>query len=695
MVRKRKKANLYNFGGGFKEGLGDLKFNITDLGKSLGKGLVGGLGSAAGNLVGGLIGGGYESSVGNVFNTIGDIGGMVPGPWGVALGAGSKVLGGIANAAFGTKVDQAKLNAATQGTNYLRSFTSTATSFDDIKGPQALAGIGDVYKGGWFTGGSARKKNEALRRERTDALSWAGRSVDNNIDNLVNNQINDALANFSAFGGPLDLYDNGMGAIDYEIAQRRLALKEAEVKKSLGGPLHTNGLDWTNGLTLVDQGGTHEENPNGGVQMGVASDGKPNLVEEGEVIWNDYVFSNRIKVPEDVKKKYKLRGSDDMTFADAARKAQKPSAERPNDLIEMNSLEDIMDKLMTEQEKIRSRRNKKGNKFAGGGPFGNISFTPPSRPINWGNPVERAKAIGGLPVKLNTDFTGLLPKQRYSWEELLPTPTLEIPDTDLREAKSSNTGSSSRRNPLTALRYAPAIGAGLGVFSDLMGWTNKPDYSNADMILGYANSIGDISYKPLGDYITYRPFDRLFYSNILGSQAGATRRNILNTSGGNRGTAMAGLLAADYNAQNQLGNLFRQSEEYNLAQRHKVADFNRATNMFNSEADLKAQIANAKNREVKIEAAKAAANLRQAADAQASAARSANLTNFFDSLGNIGIDAYNREDRDRLIDAGVFGTLSQRPLGWSDKRWEDYQKAVSGKGYRNGGKLRRKKGLTV
>jgi uncharacterized protein YidB (DUF937 family) len=195
---------------------------------------------------------------------------------------------------------------------------------------------------------------------------------------------------------------------------------------------------------------------------------------------------------------------------------------------------------------------------------------------------------------------------------------------------------SSKYNPLTALRYAPVVGAGLGVFSDLMGWTNKPDYSNADMILEYAKGLKDVEYKPIGDYLTYRPLDRLFYSNILGAQAGATRRNILNTSGGNRGTAMAGLLAADYNTQRQLGNLFREAEEYNLAQREKVATFNRATNTFNSEADLKAQIANAKNREVKVDAAKAAASLRQAADAQSSAARNANLTNLFESLGNIG-----------------------------------------------------------
>lgn len=634
MVRKRKKANLYNFGGGFKEGLGDLKFNTTDLGKSLGKGLVSGLGSAAAGIVGGLIGGGYESGAGNALNTIGDLGGMVPGPWGAAIGAGAKVLGGVVNAAFGTKVDQAKLDAANQGTNYLNTFTSTATSFDDVKGPNAVADVGQVYKGGWFSGSDARRKNEELKQLRRQAESFAFRSVDNNIDNIAKTQTDNLERSFFAFGGPMG-YMPVLGAINYEIAQRGLALKEAEAKKSLGGPLHSNGVDWTNGLILVDQGGTHEENPNEGVQIGVAPDGVPNLVEEGEVIWNDYVFSNRIKVPEDVKKKYRLRGSDDMTFADAARKAQKPSAERPNDLIEMRSLEDIMAKLMMEQEKIRSKRNKEGNKFAKGGPFGDITFTPPSIPINWGNPIERAKAIGELPVKYNTDFTSLLPKQRYSWEELLPVPTLETPDTDLRKAESSNTGS-GKYNPLTALRYVPAIGAGIGAFSDLMGWTNKPDYSNADMILNASKGIRDVSYKPIGDYLTYRPLDRLFYSNILGAQAGATRRNILNTSGGNRGTAMAGLLAADYNTQRQLGNLFREAEEYNLAQREKVATFNRATNTFNSEADLKAQIANAKNAEVRLDAAKAAANLRQAADAQASAARNANLTNLFESLGNIG-----------------------------------------------------------
>ena len=263
-------------------------------------------------------------------------------------------------------------------------------------------------------------------------------------------------------------------------------------------------------------------------------------------------------------------------------------------------------------------------------------------------------------------------------------------------------GDPNKDSPLAYLRYAPAIGAGLGVFSDLMGWTNKPNYANADFALNSTNGLKDVQFKPIGDYMGYTPLDREFYINQLNAQAGSTRRAITNNSGGNRGQAIAGILAADYGAQGQLGQLARQAEEYNLGQRERVANFNRGTNMFNSENDLKAQMANNSNRELHMRGALAAAQMRDAAEARASAGRSANLTNFFDSLGNIGIDTINRQDRDRLIRAGVFGTLSQRPYGWSDKRWQAYQDAVQGNGFddekkANGGRIktRKKKGLTI
>ena len=36
-----------------------------------------------------------------------------------------------------------------------------------------------------------------------------------------------------------------------------------------GGPLFTHGGIWDNGLTYINEGGSHEENPFEGVQMGV------------------------------------------------------------------------------------------------------------------------------------------------------------------------------------------------------------------------------------------------------------------------------------------------------------------------------------------------------------------------------------------------------------------------------------------
>ena len=45
-------------------------------------------------------------------------------------------------------------------------------------------------------------------------------------------------------------------------------------------------------VTLFENGGSHEQNPIGGIPQGVGANGKTNLVEEGETKWNDYIFSN-------------------------------------------------------------------------------------------------------------------------------------------------------------------------------------------------------------------------------------------------------------------------------------------------------------------------------------------------------------------------------------------------------------------
>ncbi len=324
----------------------------------------------------------------------------------------------------------------------------------------------------------------------------------------------------------------------------------------LGGPINTHGGVFDNGVTIVGNGGTHEENPLEGVQMGVDEQGIPNLVEEGEVIFNNYVFSNRMKAPKNLKKRYKFKGK---TFADVAKSIQKESEERPNDPISKAGLDVNMARLAMSQEEVRNSKMKKrtSNKYAGGG--------------------------------------------------VLPY-----------------------------MRYAPAVGAGINALTDLIGSTNKYDYSNVDLIQDVIDNLQTVSYKPVGNYLTYRPFDRNFYINKLNSQASATRRAIEGLSGGNRATKIAGIVASDYNTQGRLGDLARQAEEYNLAQRERVEAFNRGTNQLNSEMGLRAGQINKQNDELRLKSAITQAQLRDQIDSAVSAARSANLNNFLDSLGDIG-----------------------------------------------------------
>ena len=61
-----------------------------------------------------------------------------------------------------------------------------------------------------------------------------------------------------------------------------------------------------NNITEFNTGGTHQQNPYGGIQQGIASDAKPNYVEEGEVRYNDYIYSARNTPSESLLKKYNL-----------------------------------------------------------------------------------------------------------------------------------------------------------------------------------------------------------------------------------------------------------------------------------------------------------------------------------------------------------------------------------------------------
>lgn len=407
-----------------------------------------------------------------------------------------------------------------------------------------------------------------------------------------------------------------------------------------GGPLFTHGGIWDNGLTYINEGGSHEENPFEGVQMGVAPDGTPNLVEQGEVKFNNYVFSNRLFATGGLLAAHNLPTTyADHSFADIAERLSRESSERPNDPISKRGLLNSMTRLQQAQEQLRAEEQsrkyaKGGHLFAGGGSAG-INPDLYDEEDDYLIVPTGSKIIGS---PFAYDETG------YQAPVITPSepPVVTVPN-DTRDASSQTNRTSSRQGKgLSWLRYAPAVGAGLGVISDLVGLTNKPDYTNAGLVEGVADNLTDIEVSPIGNYLTYRPLDRNYYLNKLNAQAGATRRAIVNQSGGNRATAVAGLLAADYNALGRMGDLARQAEEYNMAQRERVEAFNRGTNQFNSKMALKAAIARQRNDELRLKARTTQAQLRDQAEARASAGRTANLTNLFDSLGEIGREEFSR-----------------------------------------------------
>ena len=702
--------HYYAWGGDFKAAMGgtgafDLKntFSGGNVAGMLKGGLASGIGSAVGNIAGGAIGGGLESGAGsaisNIGGTIGSAVSAVNPVLGGIISAGSGIIGGLTNRMFGSKLNEEKIAEVEESNKAINTVMVDNSSADSVMDQWANQDFGadfsksDIGKDGWFSN-KAKNKYKELKKQQDAARNRALTSYENAADATDTQSDLNAMASFAAFGGPLGIWGGyGSGATGYELAKENLGIKalnaankgkltslpdsfesselntfakggEMHIKPenrgkftkycggkvtseciargkrssnpavrkravfaanarkwhhAFGGDLLTHGAEWDNGLRIIGNGGTHEENPMEGVPMGMDAEGTPNLVEQGEVIFNDYVFSNRMFADGSLLESFNLPKSyDGYSFAAIAEKLGEESEERPNDPISKRGLLSSMSRLQQAQETVRQQNQvgQEGVQYAHGGRMGTLF-----------------DSLGDTP-----DFLDYGDWQDYS-TLLEPVNAEDLYEETLVD---SNRGD-NKNSKLSWLRYAPVAGAAIGLGQNLF---SKPDYTSADAILEAANQAGNytpVGYTPIGNYLQYRPFDRNFYLNKLNAQAGATRRAIMNTASPSRNAA---LLAADYNAQGRLGDLARQAEEYNLAQRQAVETFNRGTDMANAEMGLKAAMANQeaalKARSSRLSGIAQAMAVRDAVDARRGAGISANLTNFFNSLGDIGREEYSR-----------------------------------------------------
>lgn len=682
-------------------------------------------------------------AIGSVASNIPGIGGVIGAGVNLVGGLVNAAFGSNLNEEFIAETE----DKTRQQANYVSDANDNASLMSDWGAYTDMAHVkkSDVGSDGWFSN-KAKNKTKELNKaiDRANFRAWS--SLANTASNIDTNNDMLAMSNFAAYGGPLfstgaigyelasrDLNNKQMKALgnmkltslpnsfnalpdvstintfakgggihikkenrgkftDYcggkvtsECIARGKRSSSPTIRKRAtfaanarkwkhedGGPLFTHGGIWSNGITTIDSGGTHEENPFEGVQMGIDPQGIPNLVEEGEVVYNDYVFSNRMKVPKDVKKRLKTRGN---TFAEVAKELSKESEERPNDPISKNGLDAFMSALSESQEEMRMKNeNRRNNRYAKGGKLGK-RFEGLGPDSNW---ID----YGTLASHITSDQLERMMELGVDGSDIPLIGTSEDIDNAITRAAAKKGATTGNKSNLSYLRYAPAIMSGISAFSDIF---SKPDYSAADRVASIDIQPALVSADPIGQYLSYKPLDRMFYINQLNKNAAATRRAVNNNSGGNRAAALAGILAADASYGENLGKLARQAEEYNQALKERVAGFNRQTDMFNSQQSMQAQAANQASRnsatQMRLAQAERVAQLRQAAKDTYNARRSNNLNSFITNLGNIGWEDYQRE----MINSNpaLYYTLS----------------GIGGVGYKgttkkNGGKLKKKRRTT-
>lgn len=807
---------LGNFGNQFKEGFQEGKLNAPI--------------TAIGGIAGNMIGGGKQTGVGNLISSASNIASAIPGPWGAVAGAGLQVLGGITNAAFGTKWNKENIAKTESTINNLRGLQADANSNDSLIANINNLALGDanfsnsyIGKDGWFSNKAARKARK-LRAEMRDANDYAIDTLELNADNISTGILDSLESNYAALGGFINKYSDG-GSIHINPANRGkfnatkkrtgktteelthsknpltrkraiFAQNASHWKHAFGGHLNTNGSDFMTGLTYIDNGDTHENNPYEGVPMGADSEGTPNLVEQGEVVFNDYVYSNRLQVPKAVRRKYKLR--DNMTFADAVKYLTKSYEERPNDSISRDTAMEVLADLANVQEVERANKEDNSdknisayggriNKFKTGGDtketdfnWNNLGETPlwnnlleqpnPSSPTilnnTWMptaiNPYKGVPNYYGYDKPFwmndkgeynkeyidfinnvyNVDMFKKHLKDQFNFydnatEEQKKSPRYaaiqnfidtspewyenrntiddwaisdDLFNTAKKLALDKNTGimhvgdmfaqykrgkannlmpnglfpnnlndriktpdliknAGKEEPPLylgrsnEALRYAPAIGLGVAVISDALGITNNPEYENAARIEAASRAdYKPVGFERLGNYLKYRPFDTDYLLNRIDADAAASRRAIANQSVRNTGAAIAGLLASDYNTIGRLGEAKIAADKENFARKAQVEEFNRATNQYNSQGALQADMANqgayANAIGRRLTGLTTAAQMRQGIKDAAEANRAANISEFLSALGDIGYENKSMNIIRRLAESGALGGLS-------------------------------------
>lgn len=107
-------------------------------------------------------------------------------------------------------------------------------------------------------------------------------------------------------------------------------------------------------LNEFNEGKSHEENKYGGIPQGIGENGKLNTVEEGETKFNNYVFSDTLKINDnDIENLFLPKDLKGMTFSEASKYINAVLKDNPNDNIIKKTVNKQLDSLTLGNEKAR------------------------------------------------------------------------------------------------------------------------------------------------------------------------------------------------------------------------------------------------------------------------------------------------------------------------------------------------------
>lgn len=358
----------------------------------------------------------------------------------------------------------------------------------------------------------------------------------------------------------------------------------------MGGYKYNNGGDVDNTVSSFEGGGTHEQNPYGGIPIG-----NGNSVEAGEVKAKfkegDYIYSNRL-LTGDKKKE---------TYADVAKRLKAKFKNADNDPVVKNDLMEELAKVRNTQEELRGNMGIEGNgqkalggyRYAGGGLLkgteSNLTYDPNSlQPQNITKVDYTYGANNNLNIPFTNNYNSVPNNQNLTSNNGVDGYSKQ------KEESFYNTTSTQGTESYKTLGNTAWLQGAVGAIPSLAG----------NLYMGLSAKANMPNYQRVESNLVDRSREREI-ANRTATESKASNYRNLRQIGENQGTVLSGIGAINAGVNRTLGDVVGQSysNEYNTnaAIKNQASAQNAQIQMAETEARAREKdaIQNIKNNAIK------------------------------------------------------------------------------------------------